>query len=234
MEVINLPLLVPARVIDSALWLPGRDIDIDVLISSLSEFHYVSVYDGLAVGSDVHKVALGVVIATERSGFSVGNTDIGAALVYFVSPDSHLGIGSEAGFAQQFALRLKDGIEVGSSNLSLGYVKYVAPSGGFTVGTSVEMNVTSPITIVPSALRVGNSKSVETRLLKSLPVSDGTEVGVRCQYNSDVWANLSASGLCLRNAPSVSLILYARLRDYDGSDLAAMDERTMEDLDVLD
>ena len=216
MEVINLPLLVPARVIDSALWLPGRDIDIDVLISSLSEFHYVSVYDGLAVGSDVHKVALGVVIATERSGFSVGNTNIGAALVYFVSPDSHLGIGSEAGFAQQFALRLKDGIEVGSSNLSLGYVKYVAPSGGFTV------------------LRVGNSKSVETRLLKSLPVSDGTEVGVRCQYNSDVWANLSASGLCLRNAPSVSLILYARLRDYDGSDLAAMDERTMEDLDVLD
>ena len=234
MEVINLPLLVPARVIDSALWLPGRNIDIDVLISSLSEFHYVAVYDGLAIGSDVYEVALGVVIATDPSGFSVGNTDIGAALVYFVSPNNHLGIGSEAGFSQQFALHMKDGIEVGSADLSLGYVKYVAPFGGLAVGATIEMNVTSPITIVPSLLRIGSSKDVEARLLKSLPVSDGSEVGVRCQYNSDVWANLSASGLCLHNAPSVSLILYARLRDYDGSDLAAMDERTVDDLDVLD
>ena len=234
MEVINLPLLVPARVIDSALWLPGRDIDIDVLISSLSEFHYVSVYDGLAVGSDVHKVALGVVIATERSGFSVGNTDIGAALVYFVSPDSHLGIGTEAGFSQQFALRLEDGIEVGSSDLSLGYVKYVAPSGGLAVGTTAEMNVTSPVTLVPLLLRIGSSEGVEVRLLKSLCVSDGSEAGVRCQYKSNVWANLSASSLCLHNAPSVSLILYARLCDYDGSDLASMDDRTMDDLDIID
>ncbi len=234
MEVINLPLLVPARVIDSALWLPGRDIDIDVLISSLSEFHYVSVYDGLAVGSDVHKVALGVVIVTERSGFSVGNTDIVATLVYFVSPDSHLGIGTEAGFSQQFALRLEDVIEVGSSDLSLGYVKYVAPSGGFAVGTSVEMNVTSPITIVPSALALHSLKVIGSELNKSLPVSAAMEIGTSCQYHSEVWVKLSASGLILHNTPSVSLILYARLADYDEEQLSAMDNRTLDDLDILD
>ncbi len=234
MEIINLPLLVPERVIDSALWLSDRNVNIDVLISSLSEFYYITMRNGFSVGSDVYDITLGVAFDPTVSILEVGSADIGMNLMHFVSPDARLCMGVSAGLAQQFSLKIKNGLDMGNASLSLGYVKYTSMSGGFAVGATVEMNVTSPITATPSALCISSVGSMEMRLYKSFPVKSGVDVGTRCKCNTDVWADLSANGLCLYSTPSISLILYARLLDYDADNMDAIDDRTLEDLDILD